>query len=173
MSKEVNKMKGYSIAKKMAIFGIVIFIVILLATIIKFNLIKEAKTNFNTYSQKAVAGKIFVLQIGKDLNYISRSTRDIMLGNAYEKNIEKIEKSKNNIIKSFDGLKSTMINTPNEKEKLRAVAESKEKTLAFINDGYNKMKALSAIERTPDILAKTYQSYKQNLSLGILKFFRV
>jgi methyl-accepting chemotaxis protein len=162
MSEEVGKIKGLSIAKKMTIFGIVIFIVILIATIIKYNIIKEAKTDFDTYSQNAVSGKIFVLQIGKDLNYISRCTRDIMLGNAYEKNIEKIEKSKNNIIKSFDGLKTTMIGTPNEKEKLSSVADSKAKTLAFIDDGYNKMKALANIERTPEVLAKTYQNYKRD-----------
>ena len=162
MSKEVNTIKGLSIAKKMAIFGIVIFIVILIATIIKYNIIKEAKADFNIFSQKAVAGKILVLQIGKDLNYISRCTRDIMLGNAYEKNIAKIEKSKNNIIKSYDALKDTMIGTPNEENKLLKVAQSKAKTLAFIDDGYNKMKALSNIERTPDILAETYQSYKKD-----------
>ncbi|MAD42701.1 MAG: hypothetical protein CL623_09980 [Arcobacter sp.] len=146
----------------MAIFGIVIFIVILIATIIKYNIIKETKDSFNAYSQKAVMGKILVLQIGKDLNYISRCTRDIMLGNDYKKNMDKIEKSKNNIIKSYDELKETMVGTPNEEEKLSKVAESKEKTLTFIDDGYNKMKALSNIQRTPDILAQTYQAYKKD-----------
>ena len=162
MPKEVNKLDGFSIAKKMSIFGIVIFIVILIATVIKYNIIKDSKSDFFIYSQKAVAGKVLVLQIGKDLNYISRCTRDIMLGNAYDKNIAKIEKSKNNIIKAFDELKTTVKNTPNEKEKLLEVQQSKEKTIAFIDDGYNKMKALSNIQRTPDILAQTYQAYKKD-----------
>ena len=162
MSEQRDRIEGFSIAKKMAIFGIVIFIVILIVTIIKYNIIKSTKTDFNIYSQKTVAGKILVLQIGKDLNYISIYTRDIMLGNAYEKNILKIEKSKNNIIKSFDSLKDTVTGTPNEKEKLKDLAQSKEKTLSFIDDGYNKMKSLSNIERTPDILAQTYQSYKKD-----------
>ena len=162
MSKSSGKEEFLSIGKKMTIFGIVIFIVILIATIIKFNIIKGTKNDFNIYSQKAVAGKILVLQIGKDLNYISRCTRDIMLGNAYEKNIAKIEKSKNSIIKSFEGLKNTVKGTPNEKAKLKDVEESKEKTLAFIDDGYNKMKALSNIQRTPEVLAQTYQSYKND-----------
>ena len=162
MAKEIDNIEGLSIAKKMSIFGIVIFIVILIATIIKYNIIKDAKSDFNIYSQKAVAGKILVLQIGKDLNYISRCTRDIMLGNAYDKNIAKIEKSKNNIIKAFDELKTTVKDTPNEKIKLIEVAQSKEKTLAFIDDGYNKMKSLSSIQRTPDILAQTYQAYKKD-----------
>ncbi|MAC84137.1 MAG: hypothetical protein CL624_08380 [Arcobacter sp.] len=162
MSREENNIEKFSIAKKMAIFGIVIFIVILIATIIKYNIIKESKNDFYMYSQKAVVGKILVLEIGKDLNYISRCTRDIMLGNAYEKNIAKIEKSKNNIIKAFDELKTTVIGTPNEKEKLLNISKSKEKTIAFIDDGYNKMKALSNQQRTPDLLAKTYQSYKKD-----------
>ena len=162
MSNQVNKLKGLSIGKKLTIFGIVIFTVIFIITLIKFNIIKNTQEDFQRYSQKAVTGKVLALQIGKDLNYISRCTRDIMLGNTYEKNIAKIQKSKDNIIKSFEGLKTTVQGTPNEKQKLEGIEQSKEKTLAFIDDGFNKMKALANIERTPNILAKTYQSYKKD-----------
>ena len=153
---------GLTIVKKMIIFGVVIFTVLLISTIIKYNKISSANSDFDIYSLKAVSGKILVLQIGKDLNYISRCTRDIMLGNAYSKNIGKIEKSRASIEKSFDKLIVTIKGTPNEAQKLKNLSLSKQYTIAFINDGYNKMKSLSNIERTPKVLANMYQQYKKD-----------
>jgi len=160
----MNKLEenGLTIVKKMIIFGVVIFTVLLISSIIKYNTISSANDNFDIYAEKAVAGKILVLQIGKDLNYISRCTRDIMLGNAYEKNIGKIEKSRASIEKSFDKLVGTITGTPNETKKLDALRISKQHTIAFINDGYNKMKSLSNMERTPKVLANMYQQYKKD-----------
>ncbi len=155
-------MNNFTIAKKMTFFGIVIFGVLLIVTLTKYNLVSDANKNLDIYSKKAVEGKILVLSIGKDLNYISRCTRDIMLGNAYEKNIGKIEKSRSNIIKAFDKLKVTIQGTPNESKKLQALAQSKKNTIAFIDDGYNKMKSLANVERTPEVLADMYQQYKKD-----------
>jgi methyl-accepting chemotaxis protein len=151
-----------TIAKKMTIFGIVTVVLLLISLAIKYSSIQAAQKNFDIYSAKAVAGKILVLQIGKDLNYVSRCTRDIMLGNAYDKNIGKIEKSRASIVKSFDDLVDTIKGTPNETGKLEALAESKTKTLAFVDDGYNKMLSLKNQQRTPELLATTYQSYKKD-----------
>ena len=164
MSREPKKIEGLSIFKKMLIFGIVIFIVVLSVTIFKYNIIDNTKKDFNIYSQKAVSGKILILQIEKELNYISRSARDILLGNNYAKNIVEIENSKNSIIKSYDLLKQTVIDTQDEEIRLAQIEQSKEKTLLFINDSFNKMKALYSIERTPSVLANMYQIYNTESS---------
>jgi len=164
MSREPKKIEGLSIFKKMLIFGIVIFIVVLSVTIFKYNIIDNTKKDFNIYSQKAVSGKILILQIEKELNYISRSARDILLGNNYAKNIVEIENSKNSIIKSYDLLKQTVIDTQDEEIRLAQIEQSKEKTLLFINNSFNKMKALYSIERTPSVLANMYQIYNTESS---------
>jgi len=153
---------GLTIAKKMAVFGVIIFILILVSVFTKYSSLIEMKNTFNIYSKQAVASEIYVLKIGKDLNYISRSTRDIMLGNAYDKNIQKIETSRENIRKGFDNLIKIINGSPNEMEKLKALEVSKEFTIAFIDDGYNKMKSLGKTPRTPDILADMYQQYKRD-----------
>ncbi|MEA3352504.1 MAG: methyl-accepting chemotaxis protein [Campylobacterota bacterium] len=153
---------NFSISKKLSIFGVSIIIVMLLSLAIKYKSIHDADQNFDIYSEKAVAGKILVLQIGKDLNYVSRCTRDIMLGNAYDKNIKKIEKSRANILKSFNDLVGTIKDTPNETEKLKALEDSKTKTLAFVDDGYNKMKSLANTSKSAEIRAKMYQRYKKD-----------
>ena len=157
---------GFSIAKKMLLFGLIIFTIILIATIIKYNMISGAKNNFSMYSEKAVEGKVLVLAIKKDLNYIGQSSRDIMLGNDYQKNIVNIQKSKDSIIKSFEGLRNSVLGTPNEANKLKGIESSKNKTMAFIDNAFNKMKSLANIERTPEVLASMYQKYKnETLSL--------
>ncbi|MEA3289487.1 MAG: methyl-accepting chemotaxis protein [Campylobacterota bacterium] len=153
---------NFSISKKLSIFGISIIIVMLVSLAVKYNSLNNANGSFDIYSEKAVAGKILVLQIGKDLNYVSRCTRDIMLGNAYDKNIKKIEKSRASILKSFNALTNTITGTPNEAEKLRALEDSKTKTLAFVDDGYNKMKSLSNTSRSPEARANMYQMYKKD-----------
>ena len=81
-----------------------------------------------------------------------------MLGNAYENNIKNLEKSRDNIIKSFDGLLQT---SQNEAEK-NVVLEVKKTVLDFIEDGYKKMKSLETVERTPEVLAAMYQAYKKD-----------
>jgi len=154
--------QGLSIAKKMLIFAIIIFFIILTSSVVKYKQVRNAEIQFDIYADKAVTGKMLVLQIGKDLNYISRCTRDIMLGNAYEKNILKIEKSRSNISNNFDKLVETIKGTPNEAQKLSVLRVSKQNTMAFIDDGYNKMKSLQNIQRTPKVLANMYQQYKKD-----------
>ena len=81
-----------------------------------------------------------------------------MLGNSYDNNIKNLEKSRENIIKSFDGLLQT---SQNEAEK-NVVLEVKKTVLDFIEDGYKKMKSLETVERTPEVLAAMYQAYKKD-----------
>jgi methyl-accepting chemotaxis protein len=157
-----ERVKGLTISGKMKIFGILIFIVVLSAGMFKYTIATNADKNFDIYSKKAVDGKFLVLEIGKELNFISRCTRDIMLGNSYESNLDKIEKSRAVLIKAFDDLRLTIKGTPNEDKKLAELDESMQKTLAFVDDGYTKMKSLEKIERTPAVLASMYQAYKKD-----------
>ena len=157
-----NSGLSFGIAKKMFIFGFTVFVVIFIMGIIKFNAVSSANENFDIYKSKAVEGKILVLEIEKELNYISRATRDIMLGNSYESNMEKLLKSKDVILKAFDDLEKTTKGTIGEAKKLEELKDSKEKTLAFVEDGIIKMQSLSKVERTPETLALMYQKYKKD-----------
>jgi methyl-accepting chemotaxis protein len=151
-----------SISKKFVIFGIAVLVMLLGATVFKYNSLHSAVDDFEILDQKAMKGKIKVLEIGKSLNYISRCTRDIMLGNAYQKNIDKIKQHRAFIEKKFDELVYTVKDTPNEAQKLRALSNAKQSTIAFIDDGYNKMLSLGSVDRTPKVLADMYQQYKKD-----------
>ena len=149
---------NFTIAKKMILFAIVIFVTIFITGVLKFNNLLNTEKNFNIFKDRAVAGKFYVLEVEKELNFVARNSRDIMLGNAYENNIKNLEKSRDNIIKSFDGLLQT---SQNEAEK-NVVLEVKKTVLDFIEDGYKKMKSLETVERTPEVLAAMYQAYKKD-----------
>ncbi|MGJ0457133.1 methyl-accepting chemotaxis protein [Aliarcobacter cryaerophilus] len=149
---------NFTIAKKMMLFAIVIFVTIFITGVLKFNNLLNTEKNFNIFKDRAVAGKFYVLEVEKELNFVARNSRDIMLGNAYENNIKNLEKSRDNIIKSFDGLLQT---SQNEAEK-NVVLEVKKTVLDFIEDGYKKMKSLQTVERTPEVLAAMYQAYKKD-----------
>jgi methyl-accepting chemotaxis protein len=149
---------NFTIAKKMMLFAIVIFVTIFITGVLKFNNLLNTEKNFNIFKDRAVAGKFYVLEVEKELNFVARNSRDIMLGNAYENNIKNLEKSRDNIIKSFDGLLQT---SQNEAEK-NVVLEVKKTVLDFIEDGYKKMKSLETVERTPEVLAAMYQAYRKD-----------
>ena len=162
MSKNTKQINIISISRKLLLFGIVVFVVILSITILKFKLIQNTNNDFNVYSQKAVIGKISILEIEKELAYISSSSRDIMLGNNYQGNIVKIQNSKNIITNTFETLKITVQGTPNEQIKLEQIKDAEEKTLALINDSFNKMKSLYNTKISSSTLSKMYQSYKED-----------
>ena len=149
---------NFTIAKKMMLFAVVIFVTIFITGLLKFNNLLNTEKNFNIFKDRAVAGKFYVLEVEKELNFVARNSRDIMLGNSYDNNIKNLEKSRENIIKSFDGLLQT---SQNEAEK-NVVLEVKKTVLDFIEDGYKKMKSLQTVERTPEILAAMYQAYKKD-----------
>jgi methyl-accepting chemotaxis protein len=142
----------------MMLFAIVIFVTIFITGLLKFNNLLNTEKNFNIFKDRAVAGKFYVLEVEKELNFVARNSRDIMLGNSYDNNIKNLEKSRENIIKSFDGLLQT---SQNEAEK-NVVLEVKKTVLDFIEDGYKKMKSLQTVERTPEVLAAMYQAYKKD-----------
>lgn len=153
-------MKNLSIKKQLALFAIIIVIVSGIAAIGKYLSVSSAMHEFDVYSKKSVHSKMLVLEIEVNTNYISRGTRDIMLGNDYKKNMEGLQKSIHAIEKNLLMLESDFKNTSNETEKSKQLSDAKTNLLAFINDGYKKMEALENTERTPQLLAQTYQAYK-------------
>jgi len=151
-----------SLSKKMLWFGVTIVALFLLSLLVKLNSINEVNKHFQILSEKAVAGKVATLDIQADLNYVSRCTRDIMLGNAYDKNIQKISDRINSINKSFQTLKEATKGSINENTKLALIENAQKSTLAFVNDGYSKMRSLSNTDMSAEVLADMYQQYKRD-----------
>lgn len=70
--------------------------------------------------------EVYTLSINKELNYVSRVTRDIMLGGEYAKNMEKLNESESKIKKYFKSL----LQVTDEKNK-PIVKEAEQKNSKF------------------------------------------
>jgi len=146
----------------MTLFGAVVFCLLSISIVTKMIALSGIDNDFKAFSKQAVDGKILTLEIEAALNYVSRGTRDIMLGNDYAKNMESIKKSIDAINTYFNALLETVKGLEGEAQKREVIAQAQSKTLAFVNDGYEKMKSLGSVERTPEVLANMYQNYKKD-----------
>ena len=150
-----------SLSFKFLIFGILMFIILVGSGIYKYNVVTKVAHDIELFKQKDVDGRIFIVQIEKEINYVSRLTRDIMLGNSYDSNLKKLYESKDKILKYYEGLSETIKDTPDEIEKFKTFGTSLANAIAFIDDGINKMESVKNTERTSEIFAKLYKEYKE------------
>ena len=112
--------------------------------------------NFIAFKDKTAAGKIYTLEIARDMNYISRSTRDIFLGGEYEKSRSKIEDKAKSIKENFDRL----INSAVSQEEVQIIQQAKETTLAFIDFAQDSIGRLEGRSSNPDARNAAYLEYK-------------
>ncbi len=154
--------KNITLKHKIILFTTVSLLVIFVFSQFMSNTINTIDDSINLYKNKAVKGKLIILSIEKDLNYISRCSRDIMLGNDYLENISKIDNSIILIKQNFEALEKTLTNTQNYQKKLLIIRKAKDTTIQFINGVKIKMKQLehsSDIEKT-----NAYKDYKKDLT---------
>jgi PAS domain S-box-containing protein len=119
--------------------------------------------SINIYRQKAVNGRLLTLSIEKDVNYISRCARDIMLGNDYPSNMHKIDRKISAIKENFMQLKQTY--DPDDMDYTKHIQlfdQTEEKTMAFILGVQDKMLKLKDI--SADKRVESYQNYKMDLT---------
>ncbi|MBI3561115.1 MAG: methyl-accepting chemotaxis protein [Gammaproteobacteria bacterium] len=121
-------------------------------------------TNFTEYHSAAVASEMQILMISRDMNYVSRLTRSIMLGDDYSKNMQKLDENIANIYKSYESVKTTA-GRMRDQAKAQALAKALETSLqdtrAFLEDGRARMLALEKVDRSPEILQQTWKGYHQ------------
>ncbi|WP_457641639.1 methyl-accepting chemotaxis protein [Persephonella sp.] len=151
----MNFLRKVSIkAKLKLILGFILLSYLIMAVLILFYLNKIEK-DFNILKKKTVKGQILVLDINRNMNYISRLTRNIMLGSNYGKDMNKFEKRLKEIEKAFEELEKTVFTD----EELALVRKSRETALAFVSDGYKLMKELKEVP--PEERYKAYEIYHE------------
>jgi methyl-accepting chemotaxis protein len=108
------------------------------ASIFVFIAMSSIENQYDELQNKTIIGAMHALEIEKELNYISRTSRDIMLGGDYSKNITKLEEHSATINASFIELEKTVVH-PVEK---KMIADAKESTTVFLDNTIKMMKAL-------------------------------
>ncbi|MGS0696473.1 methyl-accepting chemotaxis protein [Shewanella sp. 0m-4] len=127
----------------------------------------EVEQRFNEYDQAGVKSQEFILSINRDMNYVSRLSRSIMLGDDFNKNYNLLETRIQDIYRHFENLESSlskMSSTEDRQELSQLAQNSKQATEAFLEDGRARMLALQSVERTPERLQVAWQEYRKGAS---------
>lgn len=130
----IHKKMNYLIA--MATFAIVS------ATLFVFFSMSHIEKTYQHMHDNSMLGAIKTLKIEKQMNYVSRNTRDIMLGGDYEKDIKKLETSIETIRSLFSSLKESMKGS----ESLHYVEDAQKSTMLFLDNSLTMMKSLRSDE---------------------------
>ncbi|MEA2018574.1 MAG: PAS domain S-box protein [Campylobacterota bacterium] len=151
-----------TLKQKITLLIIFILFIISLFTNSIINIISNIENSIDRYKNKAVASKIIILSIEKDMNYISRCSRDIMLGNDYLDNHNKINKRIKLIDSNFTLLEKTLVDTKQNTKRIDIIKNAKYNTMKFINGVNSQMRPLknSTIEQKHN----AYQKYKKDLT---------
>jgi methyl-accepting chemotaxis protein len=129
------------------------------ASLFAFYTLSSIGYQYNDLQDHSTAGAMETLHIQKDLNYISRTTRDILLGGDYDKDMQKLKERTENIRRSFDKIALTL----NDDTSLALIKEAKSSTLVFLDNSYQMMENLSQADIANNVV-DNYKRYKETLT---------
>ena len=146
-----------SLTIKQKLMGVTAFLIIASAsmTALVYGSLNSIQSEFYALKDKNSRAEILTLQIARDLNLVSRITRNIMLGSKYDEDMTRLNKTSSNIAGYFEELEK--ISSSNE---VSLVKDSKEKTLLFLKTAKDIMLSLQNSPRTQNDLASAYSKYK-------------
>ncbi|MFH0710916.1 MAG: methyl-accepting chemotaxis protein [Pseudomonadota bacterium] len=147
IKKRMNYLVG---AATMSVVGASIFVYFALSSL---------ESQYDELQEKTISGAMNALKIEKDLNYISRTSRDIMLGGDYDKNIDKLKKHIDKINTVFIELDKSA----SEPAEQQLITDAKESTSAFLDNTLTMMNSLDAATISTNS-STIYATYKKELT---------
>ncbi|MDD2789977.1 MAG: methyl-accepting chemotaxis protein [Sulfurimonas sp.] len=148
-----------SIQKKMNYFILMVTVSVFSATIFVFLSMSYIETKYNFLHQNSMKGAIETLEVEKNLNYVSRMTRDIMLGGDYKKGMEKLTKSIDDVGHLFQDLEKLA----NDENSASMIKDAKTSTMLFLENSKVMMQNLTP-EQISTSKAEIYHTYKTELT---------
>ncbi|MDK9693991.1 MAG: methyl-accepting chemotaxis protein [Sulfurimonas sp.] len=148
-----------SIYKKMNYFIAMVTVSVFSAAVSIFIAMGHIDSQYEHLHENSMIGGLTTLKIEKDLNYISRLSRDIMLGGGYDKNLENLEKTLHEIEGGFVTLEKLM----KKEASLGMVQEAKNSTMLFLNNTLTMMKKLTPKE-IEENKTQIYANYSKELT---------
>jgi len=152
-------LKDASIKQRINYLLAIVTVSVIGASLFAFYTLNSIGSQYNDLQHHSTTGAMETLHIQKDLNYISRTTRDILLGGDYQKDMNKLKDRMENIRHSFDKLSGTI----EDETSLSLIKEAKESTLVFLDNSYKMMAGLTS-EQIHDNTTQNYQNYKRELT---------
>lgn len=131
---------------------------VLASSLFVFYAFGNVESQYQSLQDNSVAGTLYTLEIEKDLNYVSRTSRDIMLGNDYDKNIKNIRKTIDTIKKNF-----LLLEEISDGDSLNIVEHAKKSTNNFLDSSLELMTSLDKEAIAINTLS-IYAQYKEKLT---------
>ena len=151
--------QNLSIAKMMNYLVAMVSFSIFSATLFVFWAMSNIENEYSNLRHSSMKAGFMTLEIEKSLNYVSRTTRDIMLGGNYEKDMKKLDNTIEEIRSNFNTLKDIM----KDEHSLSLVAQAKSSTMLFLENSKAMMQGLDHDEIKNET-ASVYSRYKTELS---------
>jgi methyl-accepting chemotaxis protein len=152
-------LENISIAKKMNFLILIITVSVLSATAFVYVSMNHIEAEYEHLQNKTMKSALDTLEIEKNLNYVSRTTRDIMLGGDYAKDIEKLNETVERVRFLFTSLEKTLAND----KYISLVKEAKNSTMQFLDNSMVMMNGLSQ-EDIQNNSRGIYDRYKTELT---------
>lgn len=145
-----ERMRYLVFAATFSVLGAAVFVYFALSAI---------ESQYDSLQKNSTEGALLALEIEKDLNYVSRTSRDIMLGGDYGKDIAKLNERNKQITDNFVLLEKTS----QDDQSKTLIAHAKESTLHFLENSYAMMESLdrNAIAGNS---SEIYNRYKKELT---------
>ena len=144
-----------SIKLKMYGIGVVFLLAIGCLTGVSLYEVLSIKSTYNDVVLRDVGGKINVLEINRDVNYVSRLTRNMMLGSDIEKDIPSLERVIKDIADNYDALKSRIA----DQDELALLDSAERTTMSFVDHGLRFSRELKDVR--PDMRAALFPEYQK------------
>lgn len=145
-----------------SIASVLVTLCLAVIVISQFNTLIKSFESFRTTS--SVAEK-YTLMINRDLNYTSRLTRSIMLGDTFDKNFNKLESRIQDIEQQFKQLNTAIASIEGgDTALLNNVKQSQQDTLKFIYNGREQMARLKPNHHNRDARAAAWALYQKEAS---------
>ena len=156
MKDYLNKL---SIKKRMTYLIYLILFAAINSMFFVFFSFSDVKSDYTNFQEKSVKSTLIIMQIQKDINYISRLTRELMFGASYNATLATLKKRVSKIHNSFTELESLAANSSLENQTRR----TQKATFAFIDQSLLMMTSLSpqAIRSNKSAI---YNRYKAKMS---------
>jgi methyl-accepting chemotaxis protein len=154
-----NILNHLSIRQRMGYLVIAATFAVISAAVFVFFALSSIESQYDTLQKNSTQGALLALEIEKDLNYISRTSRDIMLGGNYANNMEKLRTHIDKIHHAFTELDKTS----NDSESKTLIDHAKESTTQFLDNSYRMMEALDPNTITANS-TDIYAQYKKELT---------
>ncbi|MDD5156494.1 methyl-accepting chemotaxis protein [Sulfurimonas sp.] len=151
--------KNLSIQKKMNYFIAMVTISVFTAAISIFFAMSMINTKYDHLHLNSMKSGFSTLDIEKNLNFVSRLSRDILLGGNYEKNIHKFGVTIKQIEDDFKILQELTTDT----ESVKTLDNAQVSTMLFVNNTFKMMKSLNK-DDIKNNKEKLYERYSNDLT---------